>query len=246
MLYIEVYVKLWEFEKFPSKELRKQLMMWGRVGLESLENEDVDTKTLWRRMFILRMVFCLIGLGNRANVIENCPFDEECLTQARDLLSDIDRTWYGIETRRKMFYFVARARLSELTENPTECIEYIRQARKLANEGHFEELIFIVEYYERIINRMGAAGRNTSRQTGNCLLLRRESDGSLNGSNDECILAATDENRNFVLLQRLPIQIILLKTDFIYASKRPPVLFQLVTNQFTAQLDMMRVVIYFS
>ncbi|XP_060551698.1 uncharacterized protein LOC132713226 isoform X1 [Ruditapes philippinarum] len=83
MFYIEVYCKLWEFEKNPSEGLQKQLMMWGRVGLPILENEDEDTKTLWRRMFILRMVFCLIGLGNRANVIESCVVDTERLIEAQ-------------------------------------------------------------------------------------------------------------------------------------------------------------------
>ncbi|XP_053383958.1 uncharacterized protein LOC123564993 [Mercenaria mercenaria] len=205
MLYTEVYVKLWEFEKYPSEKLRKQLMMWGRIGIESLEHEDVDTKTFWRRMFILRMAFCLLGIGNRANVIENCPVDKDCLSQARNLLSDIDRTWYGIETRRKMFYFVAKARLGELTNSITECIENIKVARKLANDGHFEEIKFIAEYYEKVTQQIGnqtARQAPTERyQTRNFVLLKRETNDSAISAEERCILAAADEHREFVLLK---------------------------------------------
>jgi hypothetical protein len=154
MFYIEVYCKLWEFEKNPSEGLQKQLMMWGRVGLQILENEDEDTKTLWRRMFILRMVFCLIGLGNRANIIESCVVDTERLIEAQSLLSLIDCTGSSVETRIKMFFCTARARLNDLSDNINECIDDITEARKLANEGNFEELKSIVEYHEQIINRV--------------------------------------------------------------------------------------------
>lgn len=204
MLYIEVYVKLWEFEKRPTEGIRQQLLMWGRIGLESLEEEDADTKTLWRRMFILRMVFCLLGIGNRANMIENCPVDDSCLSQARNLLSDIDRAWYGIETRRKMFYYVAKARLFELSGKLSECIECIKVARDLAIEGHFEELAFIVTYHERMVQKMDGTTillENTSR---NFVLLRPNTSSYSNATDQICILAAADTEEKFLLLKSTP------------------------------------------
>ncbi|WAQ99226.1 hypothetical protein MAR_023599 [Mya arenaria] len=62
------------------------------------------------------MVFCLLSLGNRAHVIEICPVDEACIVEAKELLADINRNWTGIETRRKMFYYLARGRIAELTK----------------------------------------------------------------------------------------------------------------------------------
>ncbi|XP_052811990.1 uncharacterized protein LOC128239403 [Mya arenaria] len=172
MLYIEVYVRLWQFEHKPSKELRQALLMWGRIGLESLEEEDVDTKRLWRRMFILRMVFCLLGLGNRANLITNCPVDEACMQEARDLLSDVYKNWYGIEARRKMFYFVARARLLELDGQFTGCLETLACAKVVAEEGHFEEKRFIVDFIDKVKGNVYACIRPKITQCSETFLSR--------------------------------------------------------------------------
>ncbi|KAH3792140.1 uncharacterized protein LOC127838396 [Dreissena polymorpha] len=150
MLYIEVCVRLWKFEHSPTIELRKSLMLYGRAGLESLEEEDVDTKTLWRRMFILRMVSCLIGLGKRANVIENCPLSACDIAEAKLLLADIEPSLDEMEIRRKMFFFAAKARIAELTKHKEDCLTYLHKAAFMARQGQFEELKFIVEFLKRM------------------------------------------------------------------------------------------------
>ncbi|KAH3822021.1 uncharacterized protein LOC127831833 [Dreissena polymorpha] len=152
MLYIEVYVRLWMFEQKPTVELRKALMLWGRAGIESLEEEDVDTKKLWRRMFILRMVFCLIGLGNRANVIANCQPGASDIAEAKLLLADIEPTVDEMETRRKMFFYVAKARIAELTKHKEDCVTYLHKAECMARQGKFEELEFIMQFLNRMTN----------------------------------------------------------------------------------------------
>ncbi|XP_052796622.1 uncharacterized protein LOC128229026 [Mya arenaria] len=150
MFYIEVQVRLYCFEKTPTSEERRALLMWGRMGLECAEQENLDGKTMWKRSFILRMLFCLLGLGNRTNVIENCPVDETCILEATKLLADIDRNWTGIETRRKMFYYVSRARIAELTKQYQDCLDNLRFSMNLALEGHFDEFGFISAYFDKV------------------------------------------------------------------------------------------------
>ena len=153
MIVIEVQVRLYSFEKNPTKEERRSLLMWARMGLDCAENGDLDSFKMWRRSFILRMVFCLLGLGNRGNVIENCFVDNVCIHEASELLADIDKNWTGIETRRKMFYYVARARIAELTGQMSHCEDYLQFAIDMALEGHFDELRFLTEYLQTIRRR---------------------------------------------------------------------------------------------
>ncbi|WAQ99225.1 LOW QUALITY PROTEIN: hypothetical protein MAR_023598 [Mya arenaria] len=117
MFYIEVQLKLHKFERTPTVDERQAISLLGRMGLECVEQDGNKT---WRRSFVLRMVFCLLDLGNKANVIENCPVDEACIVEAKELLADIDRNW--TEARRKMLYYIARGRIAELTKQYQDCL----------------------------------------------------------------------------------------------------------------------------
>ncbi|XP_045187489.2 uncharacterized protein LOC123545207 [Mercenaria mercenaria] len=163
MLYVEVYVKLWEFEINPSKSVLDSIMMWGRIGLESLEAESEATKLLWRRMFILRMVFALLGIGNRANIIPQYIVDPVSLQEAQTLLAVIDTNWNDIEVRREMFYCVARARLNEQIGRFEEAKHYIDRAKRLAVQGRFlEKIPFIDEFATMIDSRIGTSSIDSS------------------------------------------------------------------------------------
>lgn len=153
LVYIIAYVMLWEFEKCPTPELRSKLLMWCRVGLKCVEEEFVVNRNKWRRILLLRMVFCLLGLGNRTTVIENCPVDKHCILEAKLLLAEFDKYLDGIEKRRKLFYHVAKARLCELENCLLDTLQFLIIAYKYAVEGKFEEQKFIKDYYKKIFTR---------------------------------------------------------------------------------------------
>ena len=156
LLYVEVYVKLWEFEASPSKENIDTLMMWGRFGLECLNNEHEETRRMWKRMFILRMVFGLLGLGNRGNIIQGYSVDRASIREAQDLLADVDKIWDRIEVRREMFYCIARSRLNELLGLFDIAKGYLERAKALAVQGgFFEKLSYIDNFMTSIDNRLG-------------------------------------------------------------------------------------------
>lgn len=109
-------------------------------------------------MFILRMVFALLGIGNRANIIPLYSVDRTNLTEAQRLLAIIDTNWNGIEVRREMFYCVARARLNEQLRLFDEAKCYIARAKLQAVQGHFlEKIPFIEEFREALDDKIASS-----------------------------------------------------------------------------------------
>lgn len=161
MLYCEVYVKLWEFEQNPSREIRESLVQMAEVGIECLRDEEEEIRILWTRMFLLRMTFCLLGIGNRTNIIPNCT-TIECIEKARQMLDILDLTMNGMDTRREMFYQMASARLSELEGNLPLALEKIRMSFRLAMEGKFKEQSFICQHLKYIELQMDKLAHDTN------------------------------------------------------------------------------------
>ncbi|XP_069138155.1 uncharacterized protein [Argopecten irradians] len=154
MFYIQVYFLLWEFEATGSPQLKHLLLETAEKGIASLQDEDNDIRVLWTRMFLLRMIFCLLGIGNRANILQGFLPSSQDIAQAQCLLQRLrwEGIWNGIETRREMFYWVAMSRLNALQGQIAEAKVNAITAQKLAFSGKFKELTFItscVEVLER-------------------------------------------------------------------------------------------------
>lgn len=154
MVYCEVYVRLWQFEQNPNQQIRESLVQMAEVGIECLRDEEEEIRLLWTRMFLLRMAFCLLGIGNRATIIQNCMITIECIQRARHVLGILDTTLDNMDTRREMFYLMARARLFEIEDELSLALEYITRSFRLAMEGKFKEQSFICQYMKYIEQRM--------------------------------------------------------------------------------------------
>ena len=154
IILFEVIVRLFRFENNPTIEERGSLMIWAQVGLGCTETADLDSAcvNMWRRSFILRMVFCLLGLGSRGNVIEKCPIDTSDIQEAKRLLADIDTHWEGIEIRRQMFYYLAKARVEELDKSGqmSVCETNLLKAIHMAENGRFKEYEYLTTYLMKI------------------------------------------------------------------------------------------------
>jgi len=154
IILFEVTARLFRFEKNPTNEERRSLMIWAHVGLGCTESADLDSAcvNMWRRSFILRMVFCLLGLGSRGNVIEKCPIDTSDIQEAKRLLADIDTHWEGIEIRRQMFYYLAKARVEELDKSGqmSVCETNLLKAIHMAENGRFKEYEYLTTYLMKI------------------------------------------------------------------------------------------------
>ncbi|XP_069107138.1 uncharacterized protein [Argopecten irradians] len=148
MLYIQVFNYLCKFESNPTDDLRDTIINLAGVSLQALEDEDDVTRLFWKRMFLLRMVYCLLGISNRCDLIPRCVTRQKYVTRARQLMAEIDKIWDGIESRRRMFYHVARARLHEIDSNCCLKQGLSEMARKRSVEEammNIEAAIFRIE-----------------------------------------------------------------------------------------------------
>ncbi|XP_076075717.1 uncharacterized protein LOC143046440, partial [Mytilus galloprovincialis] len=129
MLYIFVFNLICVYEKNPTAQMLEKILKIAEYSLHCLQEE------------------------------KDCVYNSCCIVlpkhvqKASDLLTEVDKIWNGIETRRQMFYFVAQAKIEEL-ENPPEeidqALEYIDMATEIARKGNFGESKFINEYAESL------------------------------------------------------------------------------------------------
>ena len=91
------------------------------------------------------MVFSLLGIGQRGNIISGVRIDDKSIQMAEQLLADVDQNMEGLEIRREMFYRVARARLNQLMGRLDDALIQISLAERLAESGQYEEVTRIRE-----------------------------------------------------------------------------------------------------
>lgn len=144
MIYIDVYFKLWQFEQTPTTELKESLLYEGSKGLWALSEEEEEIRNLWKRMFLLRMIFCLVGLSNKGGCISGCVICEEDVDRAEKYMNEIDLK--DIEARREMMYYIAKARIKQLRRMFDDANTEIDRAEAIAQSGNFKEIDSIMEY----------------------------------------------------------------------------------------------------
>lgn len=144
MIYIDVYFKLWQFEQTPTTELKESLLYEGSKGLWALSEEEEEIRNLWKRMFLLRMIFCLVGLSNKGGCISGCVICKEDVDRAERYMNEIDLK--DIEARREMMYYIAKARIKQLRRMFDDANSEIDRAEAIAQSGNFKEIDSIMEY----------------------------------------------------------------------------------------------------
>lgn len=90
MIYIDVYFKLWQFEQMFMMELKELFFYEGSKGLWVFREEEEEIRNLWKRMFFLRMIFCLVGLSNKGCCILGCVICEEDVDGVEKYMNEID------------------------------------------------------------------------------------------------------------------------------------------------------------
>lgn len=145
MVYKSVVFRLSELEEDPSNLLLKeQLLAEASRGLHELNEENEDVKTFWKRLFVLRMIYCHLGIGKRCRIFPNFEISKQSLMEAERLLS-LD-SLEDLEHRRQMMYGVARARLQELQGDLSSAVETLSRVLEIAKEGKYTEMPMISDY----------------------------------------------------------------------------------------------------
>lgn len=148
MFYIMVFSLICQYEKHPTADLRDKIMEMADIGLQCSDNDEEDIKVFWRRTFFLRMSHCLLAISCKGAPILGSKVTSGCTEKAKKLLAEVDKYWDTLESRRKLWYYVARARVHEIEGNYDSAIAYLQSAIQIATEGNFGELPYITTYLE--------------------------------------------------------------------------------------------------
>lgn len=148
MIYKSVVFRLSELEEHPSEKIKKLLLAEASRGIQDLSREDEDVKIFWRRLFILRMIYCHLGIGKRCRMIPCYEVSVESVKEAERLLllDPLDE----LEHRRQMMYGVAKARLMELKGDMSSALTFISKAVEIAKEGKYNEMPMICHYLSHL------------------------------------------------------------------------------------------------
>ncbi|KAL4235146.1 hypothetical protein ACF0H5_006784 [Mactra antiquata] len=155
--YTEIYGRLWQYEKHPSKSLIMSILFWGKIGLKCIEDEkDPYTKAAWKKNFMMRMSLCLLGLGNRTNLIKDAIITREYVQEAGVYILELCKPEImdTIELRRAMILSILKARWLELNTCFTASSKMYKDAERKATKGNFREIRFINEHIERVANNI--------------------------------------------------------------------------------------------
>ena len=149
LLYIYVFSLLSAYEKCPTQKLRDKIIHIAELGLQSVEDETDSIREFWVRLFTLRIVYCLLGLSYRGDPIYGIIIHRFNIRKAKQLLTDIDKQWEKMESRRKIMYYVAKARIAELEHNYgyiDSVLHFLSLAINIGNEGEYGETQFVKLY----------------------------------------------------------------------------------------------------
>lgn len=154
MLYIHVFNLIYVFEKNPTYLTLEKIINISEYSLHCLGEEKYDLiRIFWMRMFYLRVTFCLLGISNNCKIIPGFVVLPKYIKKAKMFIAEVDKMWEGIEARRKMFYYVAQARVCELEDDIEITMAYINMALDMGIKGNFSETISIQKYAQSLLEK---------------------------------------------------------------------------------------------
>jgi hypothetical protein len=150
--YARLFFLLAKYKRCPSKSLQQEILKAAEVNLNILEEEpDEGINLFWKRMILLRMAFCLLGLDYKGSPIAGLLPDKYQTVKAKTLLADVYKLRKGIDVRRQMAYDVAQVRVAELENSTTLDLELLNNVTKdYDTGGNYGETTFIKQYADKL------------------------------------------------------------------------------------------------
>ncbi|KAK6168359.1 hypothetical protein SNE40_020910 [Patella caerulea] len=150
--YQEIDIMVRQYEKETTENIKNDMLNRCRLALGQFEHEDSAVKEDFTRMLYLRMANIYLGLNVFGRVIKNASVTEVDIAAAQQCLKNVKATWAGIDLRRQMFYYIAKAVLSEKRNRPDIALVKSKLALEMANSGKFKNeqpsIQTLIEKYE--------------------------------------------------------------------------------------------------
>ncbi|KAL3847897.1 hypothetical protein ACJMK2_018788 [Sinanodonta woodiana] len=141
---VHFYHRMYEFTQ--SENALKRLLEYGTCGIRCLERETEEVGHQWKRLFLLRMILCLLGMSTECREIRNRIYCRHNVAYASEYLAKVDEAWEGIERKAMLLYFMAKTRLYDLQDRIDVALHYAKDLKRTAEENKSKHLVFVVEY----------------------------------------------------------------------------------------------------
>lgn len=141
-----VNYRLKRFAESTTQEEKLKTLEFVEEGLRHFENEEDEIRNNWRGVYYDKKLSCLLGLkpSGRCNTIAN--ISNKDLQIAKDVLCEMEKRLSELDNRRKIHFYIAKARLTEMESKFRIARGYLEEAFELCREGkYFSELQIVTE-----------------------------------------------------------------------------------------------------
>ena len=152
VLYIYFNMLSSKYEKNPSQSERTKLLELAKKAIHHFGREDEKMGEDFKRMVLTKIALVNLGIGVYGNPIKEVPVSQENIKNAKEILVEIQKKyWEKLETRWKMFFYVARTKICEWNGERDDAFQSISKALKLSSKGKFKgELVNIQQTHKRL------------------------------------------------------------------------------------------------
>ena len=138
--YIEINLLFQIYECQPTDSLKQRILKTAELAISQFVDEPESIRNDYKRMLLLKMVFCRLGIGLFGNRIKGTVVTARDLHAAKNYLDFIElpEIWEGMEARRKMLFNLAKAEYFKHQGQTDMAIMYAKEAHKLATEKQWK------------------------------------------------------------------------------------------------------------
>ncbi|CAC5386129.1 unnamed protein product [Mytilus coruscus] len=144
---VDMFYKLVLFHRaWYEKNPQKELMFIAEVkqkAFDILKDMGDEIRLFWSRRFVVRLLFCYLGLGMRCRFLPLYQIQPKYTKESELLLKTYDSN--TAEIRIQMLFYIAKARLSHLKGDLKTAIAFNEEAKKIATKGAYSELKTILD-----------------------------------------------------------------------------------------------------
>lgn len=132
-LYDMVYIWWQKYIRHPTKENYEQLLTAGDTAFQSVQDFEPHGRNTWQRICLLDMALALLFISSHLEAPRTLNIASNTMV-AKHILKEVSKRSDGIETRRKMIFFLCQAVVYK-DENTVLADSYAKLAIEAADEG---------------------------------------------------------------------------------------------------------------
>lgn len=141
-----VNFRLKRYAESKSQEEKMQTLGLIEEGLRHFENEEDEIRHNWIGVYYDKKISCLLGLKPSGRCNTNASISREDLQMVKDVLCEMEKRISELDNRRKIHFYIAKARLNEMESKFRIARGYLEEALELCRKGrYFSELQFVME-----------------------------------------------------------------------------------------------------